>query len=251
MTARAMSSRTLWALGYPDRALERASETLSIAKPQRHPLSLAFALVVVQGIHLYRGEAASALAAGDEIAALCREYALQQETLWSQAFQGYAMHLLGRTSDGIDVLKASLASQQAISAGLVRPAFLALLGDALRHAGRMEEGLLAIEEGLAHAERTGEGGYVAELRRVRGELLLAAGNREAAEASLREALEYAVGQRAKSFELRAATSLAGLLLSAGRRDEAHATLAPVYTGFTEGLETADLAGARTLLTQIG
>jgi predicted ATPase len=251
MTARAMSSRTLWALGRPDRALERARETLAIAKPQRQPLSLAFSLVVVQGIHLYRGEVASALAAGEEISALCREYALPQEALWSQAFQGYAMHLLGRTSEGIDVLKASLASQQAISAGLVRPAFLALLADALRHEGRTEEGLQAIEEGLAHAERTGEGGYVAELRRVRGELLLRAGNTAAAEAGIKEALEYAVGQRTKSFELRAAASLAELLLAAGRRDEARATLTPVYEWFTEGLETADLAGARTLLTRIG
>ena len=251
MTARAMSSRPLWALGYADRAAERARETLAIARPQRQPLTLAFSLVVMQGIHLYRGEAASALAAGDEIAALCREYALPQEALWSQAFQGYAMHLLGRTSDGIDVLKASLASQQAISAGLVRPAFLALLGDALRCEGRTEEGLRATEEGLAHAERTGEAGYVAELRRVRGELLLRAGNREAAEANMREALECAARQRTKSFELRAAAALAGLLLTAGRRDEAHATLAPVYEWFTEGLETADLAGARTLLTQIG
>ena len=251
MTARAMSSRPLWALGYPDRALERARETLTIARSQRQPLTLAFSQVVVQGIHLYRGEADSALAVGGEIAALCREYALPQEALWSQAFQGYALHLLGRTDEGIDVLKASLAAQQAISAGLVRPAFLSLLADALRHAGRIEEGLQAIDEGFAHAERTSERGYVAELHRVRGELLLRAGNIAAGEAGLREALAYAGVQRTKSFELRAATSLAKLLHSSGRRDEARAVLAPIYDWFTEGRETADLAGARALLAGIG
>ena len=36
-------------------------------------------MVVAQGIHLYRGEAAAALAIGDELIALCREYELKQE----------------------------------------------------------------------------------------------------------------------------------------------------------------------------
>ena len=62
MIARAMSSRPLWALGYPDRASARARETLTLARSQRQPMTLAFALVVAQGIHLYRGEAAEARA---------------------------------------------------------------------------------------------------------------------------------------------------------------------------------------------
>jgi predicted ATPase/tRNA A-37 threonylcarbamoyl transferase component Bud32/type II secretory pathway predicted ATPase ExeA len=250
-TGRAMSSRPLWALGYPDRAIERARETLGIVRAQGHPTMVSFALVVIQGIHLYRGEAAEALTVGDEIMALCREFELPQEAEWNRAFQGYALHLLGRTDEGIDVLKDSLAKQKAISAGLVRSAFLALLGDALRAAGRFEEGLQAIDEGFAHAEQTSEGGYVAELHRVRGELLLLTGNTEQAEASLREAISYASRHETKSFELRAATALARMLLSAGRRDDARAVLAPVYDWFTEGHTTADLIGARTLLSEIG
>ena len=244
MTARAMSSRPLWILGYPDRAVARVSETLTIARSQRQPTMVAFALVINQGIHLYRGEAAEALAMGEEIVALSREYELPQEVLWSQGYQGYALHLLGRTSEGIDVLKGSLAAQQAISAGLVRPAFLALLADALRQAGRVDEGLQAVDEGFAYAERTFEAGYLAELHRVRGELLRLTGDAALAEASLREALNYAGRQQAKSFELRAAAALARLLQSSGRRDEARAVLTPIYDWFTEGHKTADLAGAR-------
>jgi predicted ATPase/predicted Ser/Thr protein kinase len=251
MTGRAMSSRPLWILGYPDRAVARVSETLTIARSQRQPTMVAFALVINQGIHIYRGEAAEALAMGEEIIALSREYELPQEALWSQAYRGYALHLLGRTSEGIDVLKASLAAQQAISAGLVRPEFLALLADALRQAGRVDEGLQAVDEGFAHAERTFEAGYLAELHRVRGELLRLTGNAALAEASLREALNYAGRQQAKSFELRAAAALARLLHSEGRRDDARAVLAPIYDWFTEGHDTADLVDARTLLSEIG
>ncbi len=248
---RAMSSRPLWALGYPDRAIARALETLAIARTQGHPTMVAFTLVVIQGIHLYRGEAAAALGVGDEIIALCREYELPQEAVWSKGFQGYALHLLGRTGEGIEVLKMSLEEQKAIAAGLVRSAFLALLAEAQCRDRRIEEGMQSVDEGFEHASRTSEGGYVAELHRVRGELLLLKGDTAGAEASMREALHYAGQQQARSFELRAALALAKLLVSAGRRDEARAALSPIYDWFTEGFETADLVGARTLLSEIG
>ena len=47
------------------------------------------------------------------------------------------------------------------------------------------------------------------------------------------------------------SALAKLLLAAGDGDEARAVLAPVYGWFTEGNTTADLVGARTLLSEIG
>ncbi len=250
-TARAMSSRPLWALGYPDRALERATETLAIARAQAQPTMVAFALVVLQGIHLYRGEAAEALAVGDEIMALCREFELPQEAEWSRSFKGYALHLQGRTLEGIEVLTDTLAKQKAISAGLVRSAFLALLADCLRSVGRFEEGMQAIAEGFAHAEKTAECGYVAELLRVRGELLLLHGDHAAGEASLREALDYASKQQTKSFELRAATSLTKMLNAAKKTEEARATLSRILNWFSEGENTADLICARNTLTEIG
>lgn len=145
----------------------------------------------------------------------------------------------------------SLEEQKAIAAGLVRSAFLALLAEAQCRDRRIEEGMQSVDEGFEHASRTSEGGYVAELHRVRGELLLLKGDTAGAEASMREALHYAGQQQARSFELRAALALAKLLVSAGRRDEARAALSPIYDWFTEGFETADLVGARTLLSEIG
>ena len=181
MIARAMSSRPMWVLGYPDRALARAQETLSLARSQRQPMTLAFALLVAQGVHLNRGEIADAIALGGETVALCREYELLQEREWSRSFQGAALAALGRVDEGIELLKDSLAVQQSIGSGLVRSAFLGVLGDLLRFAGRIAEGLEAVAEGFAHAERTLEGGYIAELHRARGELLRAGGDTVGAE----------------------------------------------------------------------
>jgi hypothetical protein len=250
MIARAMSSRPLWILGYPDRAKARAFETLQLARAQRQPMTLVFALLVTQGIHLVRGEAAEALSIGDEVVALCQEYGLPQEREWSRSFQGAALALLGRLDDGIEQLTDSLAVQQAIGAGLVRSAFLAVLADLLRFGGRVDDGLRAVEEGFAHAERAGEGGYLAELHRAKAELLRLALGDAAAEPSFAAAVEYARGQQARAFELRAATGWARLLMSSGRHAEARVVLAPVYEWFTEGLDTADLAPAREVLNAL-
>jgi predicted ATPase len=251
MVARAMSARPLWALGYPDRALARSAETIALCRSQREPVTLVFALVVAEGIHLYRGETAEAIALGDEIVALCREYQFPQEAEWARGFQGSAMAVDGRTGEGASQLGEALAALHALRSGLTRSMFLSLHADALRRDGRVAEGLAAAGEGFAYAERTTERGFLAELHRVRGELLLLEGNEAAAEDSLRTALDVARQQQARAFELRAATSLARLLQSSGRLPGARAALEPVYQWFTEGRETADLVAARTLLSEIG
>ena len=58
-------------------------------------------------------------------------------------------------------------------------------------------------------------------------------------------------QQAKSWELRAALSLSRLWQKQGRRDAARALLAPVYSWFTEGFDTADLQEAQALLKDWG
>jgi adenylate cyclase len=250
MIARAMSSRPLWVLGYPDRAASRARETLQLARSQRQPMTLVFALLVMQGVHLVRGEAVDAVTIGDEVDALCREYGLPQEREWSRAFQGAAHAQLGRLDQGIELVAASLAAQQEMGAGLVRSAFLGVLADLLRFAGRLDEGIDAVDQGFAYAERSGEGGYLAELHRAKAELLRAGGDDAAAEKSFVAALDYAKGQQARAFELRAATGLARLLIDAGRASDARNVLAPVYEWFSEGLDTADLVMARETLDRI-
>ncbi len=208
MIARAMSSRPLWILGYPDRAEARARETLQLARSQRQPMTLVFALLVTQGVHLVRGEASEALMIGDEVVALCNEFGLPQEREWSRSFQGAALAALGRLDEGIAQLSDSLAVQRAIGAGLVRSAFLGVLADLLRFAGREDDALSAVNEGFTHAEQYGEGGYLSELHRAKAELLRLKGDIAGAEAGFAAAVDYARGQQARSFELRAATGWA-------------------------------------------
>jgi predicted ATPase len=94
--------------------------------------------------------------------------------------------------------------------------------------------------------------WEAEVCRLRGVLPLRQPGtpQEEAEAWLQRALDVARRQEAKALELRAAMSLARLWQQQGKRADAHALLAPVYSWFTEGFDTADLQEAKALLEEL-
>jgi hypothetical protein len=90
-----------------------------------------------------------------------------------------------------------------------------------------------------------------KLHRLKGEALLAGARTVSeAEAAIQQAIDVARRQNAKSWELRGATSLARLRRQQGRPQEAAALLTPILGWFTEGLDTADLQAARTLLADL-
>ena len=79
---------------------------------------------------------------------------------------------------------------------------------------------------------------------------LAQGDLEGAEKNYLASLAWARQQQAKSWELRTSISLAKLWQSQGKRNEAHDLFAPVYTWFTEGLDTKDLKDAKVLFEEL-
>jgi predicted ATPase len=81
-------------------------------------------------------------------------------------------------------------------------------------------------------------------------LLAGAATVSEAETAIEKAIAVARRQNAKSWELRGAMSLARLRRQQGRPQEAVALLAPILGWFTEGLDTADLKEAKTLLDEL-
>jgi predicted ATPase len=127
---------------------------------------------------------------------------------------------------------------------------LAFLAEGLAWHGDRAAALAALQEGLEITRTTGEHGWDAELHRLTGTLLLAENKLYDAEGSLQQAIRIAQAQQAKSLELRAARDLARLWGEQGRRTEARDLVAPVYSWFTEGFDTADLKEAKALLDQL-
>jgi predicted ATPase len=71
-----------------------------------------------------------------------------------------------------------------------------------------------------------------------------------AEECFQQALTITRRQQAKSWELRAAMSLSRLWQRQGKRAEAYELLAPIYSWFSEGFDTADIQDARALLDEL-
>jgi len=217
---------------------------------------LGFALLFGAWVRQLRGEAPETLANAEQVLALSREREIATTLAWGTPLYGWALAALGRTDEGLEQIRGSLAAQRAAGAEIARPQFLSMLVEAARFGGRQDEALAAVQEALAVSERTGNSYWDADLYRLKADLLLEAALTERStfvdvEACCHRALEIARRQHAKSLELRAATTFARLRQRQGRIDEARIFLSEIYGWFTEGLDTADLRDARDILASFG
>jgi predicted ATPase len=139
-------------------------------------------------------------------------------------------------------------------AGVLTTMFYALFLEACLKTGDVRKGLDFAPATFAYATQSGERYFETELHRVTGELLMAnaAGRADAtvlaaALAHMDKARDLARADGARSFELRAAMGRVRICQGSEHHAKALQDLAEVYAGFTEGFDTPDLQGARTLL----
>jgi predicted ATPase len=248
----------LWVLGYPDQALQRSQDALTLAQDVSHPFSLGFAMNHAAMLHQYRREVQITQARAEALITLSSVQGFPSWLANGTILRGWALAVQGQGEEGTEQLYQGMAARRATGEEIAQPYFLALLAEAYWSRGQAEEGWRVLAEALAAMHHSEERWWEAELYRLKGELLLAQeGKRqngkgkgqkwEEAAQCFRQALDVARRQQAKSFELRAAMSLSRLWLQQGKLREARQLLAPVYGWFTEGFDTADLQEAKTLL----
>ena len=249
---RAHTAWVLWCLGYPDQALQRSHEALTLAQELSHPHSLVRALFFAAALHEFRQEGEAAQERAEATMALSHHQGFASSLARGAVLRGWALAIQGQGVEGVAEIRQALGAYRATGAEQERPHHLALLAEAYGKAGQAEEGLRVLAEALAAVDQTGERWWEAELHRLKGELLLwqAVLNEHQAEACFHQALDIARHQQAKSLELRAATSLSRLWQQQGKCIEARELLAPVYDWFTEGFDTADLQEAKALLDEL-
>jgi predicted ATPase len=239
----------LWVLGYPDQALARSHEALTIAQERSHPYSVSMALGWAALLRQCRREVHATHERAEATMTLCTEQGFALLLAWGTILRGWARAEQEAGEAGMAQIAQGLAAYRTTGTEFFRPYFLALLAETEGKVGRAEEGHRVLAEALTLVHKTGEQYWEAELHRLQGALLLmqALPDAQQAAACFHQALDVARSQQAKSLELRAATSLARLWQSQGKRAEAHELLAPVYGWFTEGFDTADLQEAKALL----
>jgi class 3 adenylate cyclase/predicted ATPase len=285
VVCRVFAAYVLWHLGYPNQALKRIHEALTLAQGLSHPHSLAVALGSVAWIHQFRREGQLTQQQAEATVALSAEQGFPFWLAFGTTMQGWALVEQGRIEEGIAQICQGMTASQATGAELFRPFFLALLAEAYGKAGQAEEGLAALTEALTVVDKSGERFYEAELYRLYGELSLRMGERESGrvgdektlphspilpfphsspEECFWKAIEIARRQQAKSLELRAVMSLVRLRQqqaaqhvtrntqheTRAKLDEARTMLSEVYNWFTEGFDTKDLQEAKVLLEEL-
>jgi DNA-binding winged helix-turn-helix (wHTH) protein/predicted ATPase len=276
---------SLWHLGYPEQALQRSHQALTLAQELAHPYSRALALHWAMWVHQFRREGHTAQERAEAVMALSSEQGFTHRFARGMIGRGWALVVQGQGDEGIAQLRHGIAALRATAAlrdtgsELARPSFLVQLAEAYGRTGQIDAGLHVLAEAFAAVHRTGERYCEAVLYRLRGEFLLrqaapgAAPTAPAAtallaareqggatdgqplrieaETCLCRALDVARHQQAKSLELRAAMSLSRLWQQQGKRAEAYQVLASIYGWFTEGFDTADLQEAKALLEELG
>jgi predicted ATPase len=259
----------LWVLGYPDQALQRIHEALTLARELAHPDSLDWAFVGAAFVHQFRREGRLTQERAEAALALASEQGFALQLTRGTVMRGWALAEQGQGEEGITQLQEGLVTWQALSAELGRPSDLALLAEAYWKVGQIEKGLATVTEALAVVDKTGERFYEAELYRLKGELTLqqfqvssskfqvqesprseVRSPESEAEACFLKAIEITRRQQAKSWELRAVMSLARLWQQQDKKTEARQMLAEIYNWFTEGFDTADLQEAKALLDSL-
>jgi predicted ATPase len=240
----------VWLLGYPDTALERMEDTLSLARRLSHGHTTAMTFQNYSMIHQFRGEVEPVL---EKTAAQQSLSQAQGFPLWlagATILRGWARARRGETADGIGDMRRGIEAWRATGAELAAPYYLGLLAETLGAAGQPDAALEVVLDALASSDRSGEAWWRAELWRIEAELRLQlpSPDLDFAAQRLEAALDLARVQQARSLELRAAASLYRLRTRSGKPPlEAGQVLAGVLDWFTEGRATADLTQAARLL----
>ncbi|MBI3301580.1 MAG: AAA family ATPase, partial [Deltaproteobacteria bacterium] len=247
----------VWVLGYPDQALERSREALSLALELSHPFSLAFALYFATLLSHYRREWQAAQVQAEALIKLSTDQGFALYLARGTILRGGALAEQGQVDEGIAQMHKGLEALQATWAELRRPYYLAKLAAAYARVQQAKEGFTLLTKALEVVHKSAERIHEAELYRLKGELTLQtkihgrwSKVQQEAEECFHKAIDVARRQSAKSLELRATTSLARLWQRQGKKAEAHYMLSEVYNWFTEGFDTADLQDAKTLLDEL-
>jgi predicted ATPase len=249
VTSRSRDSWALWSLGYPDQALARSQDAVTLAQQRAYPPSLSNALNAAASFHQLRREVQWTQERAEATISLATAQGFPGFKAEGAMLYGWTLAHQGQAQAGIEQIHQGLKAFRATGAELLQPYFLALLAETHGILEEPEVGLTVLTEALTLVDTTGERWYEAELHRLKGALLLQqnADNQAEADTSFQHALDITRNQQAKSFELRTATSLARLWQQQGKQVEAHELLAPIYDWFTEGFDTADLQDAKALL----
>jgi predicted ATPase/class 3 adenylate cyclase len=253
VVCRTTSALVLWMLGYPDRARDRADDSIDLAKRLDHPSSMAYALFHAGLIHLWRREGELAHGRAQAVLDIAEEHEFPIWTAVGSCLRGAALSGMGSADEGLALIERAMNTYQRLKTPPVFwPLLLYLQAGACGVAGRPGDGLRLLDEAVDVAAQSPGKTLWSEFFWLKGDLLLAVSPDNAAEAEswLQNAVNVAAEVRAPMLQLRAALRLARLWREQGRTEQARTLLSDAYEQLTEGFTTVDLREAKALLDDL-
>jgi adenylate cyclase len=236
-------------MGHLDEGLRAGESGLAHSRSLGGTHTINFSLCYLAAVHHIRGEPAAALERATQSLEMAREQSFATWVGISQVIRGVSLTNKGRCAEGLAELRDGMSAHAGMEAATYQPFALALLACGLIAAGRPEEALDALGRALAISEGPGERFYAAELLRLKGQVLASTGSLAMAEGCLREAIEVARRQDARLFELRSATSLCRLLEGSRRQAALRDILGPLHDWFAEAVDVQDVRDAGAMLVR--
>jgi predicted ATPase/class 3 adenylate cyclase len=249
VVAHTSSALVLWVLGYPDRAVERATTAVELARQLGHPFTLAYTLFHAGFLDLWRRDFELAHERASGALDVAEEHDYQIWKALGVVLQGAALAGVGRAEEGLARTEQGVALYQGLTTPPVFwPLLLSVRARAFALAGRPAEGLALIDEVMRLV--TEEDFLYGEFALLKGDLLLALGDAEGAEALFDTVIRVTGKPGLRIPQLRAATRLTRVRRAKGTQPDGSDTLRDVYDTFTEGFDMPDLVDARGELDEV-
>lgn len=249
MTALCWRAMAVWMLGYPEAAAMDIEHALKDARETGHAATLMFALSHSTLALIYRGDHVAAQGLVGELVALAEEKGSLYWKSYGSLLQGWLLARTGKPADTVPLMTTAIAAMRSTGATAYAPWYFSCLAEAYAQLGQFDEAYRCIAKAISAVETNGERWGEADIHRIAGEiaLKLPVPDPAKAESNFEQALSVARQHNSKSFELRAATSMARLRRDQGRPTEARDILTSILARFSEGFDTSDLIGAKSLL----
>jgi class 3 adenylate cyclase/tetratricopeptide (TPR) repeat protein len=116
VASRCISGMLLWELGYPERALEKSREALSLAREVAHSVSLANALATAGVTQMWCGQTQSAHECAEALIALAKENGFSAFAAMGSLLRGWALAAQARGDEGIAQILEGIAAWRATGA---------------------------------------------------------------------------------------------------------------------------------------
>jgi DNA-binding SARP family transcriptional activator len=236
--------------GHLDDGVRLADRGIALARELGHPLTTCFTLALGGSVvRLLRGDWRAAAEFTEEVGEVATREHFPFFQVAADLYRGQTIGYLGDPARAVGLIEEGLDAWAAMGTNSYRGFWLAALAEFEHAEGHDDRALDLAEAGLSEVRASGE--HLSEpMLMVQRASLLGLRDRVAAIAALEGTIGTARTMGARLYELRAATELARFQLAAGEPSSAREVLTPVFSWFSEGLDSTFVLEARAVLDRL-